>query len=401
MGCVIVAGKRSAFGKFGGSLKDFSTVELSQLLMKAVVEDLPIDQSEVQEVNWGVCTQAEAKEVIAPIIARQALLKAGFSAKTISQTIDQACCSGMAAIKQSYYSVERGESSVVVAGGAEAMSRTPMIVPSLRWGSRMGNVTIHDPAYGLRYHDFNLVSVDASEVALEYGIDRKEQDEFAFRSQMRWKEAFLEGKVSDEIHPLVIEQKHKEDFLFDKDESPRPQTSLSKLESLQTVFDSPTITAGNAPGLSDGSVALILMNEEVAREKSIKPLANIIEVASVAEDPRNIATVPGKAILKVLSKANLTVDDLELIEINEAFATVPLVSSLILAENDKKKAEKIREKINVNGGAIALGHPVGASGARIVLTLIHELKRRGGGYGVASICGGLAQGEAILVHVET
>ncbi|ADC50734.1 acetyl-CoA acetyltransferase [Alkalihalophilus pseudofirmus OF4] len=399
MECVIVAGKRSAFGKFGGSLKDFSTVQLSQELMKGVLLNLAIAPEEVQEVNWGVCTQAEAKEVIAPIIARQALLKAGLSPQTISQTIDQACCSGLAALKQSYYSIKRAESEVVLAGGAEVMSRTPMVVPALRWGNRMGHMTIHDPAYGIRYHDFNLVSQDAAEVALEYGIDRNEQDEFAYMSQLNWERANSLGKFKAEIYPLVIEGSKKE-VIFDMDEAPRPGTTLQKLASLPTVFDSPTITAGNAPGLSDGACSMVLMKRDTAMEKGITPLAEVMGVASVADDPRNIATVPGRAIQKVLKEANLSIDTVKVIEINEAFAAVPLVSSLVIAEGDKEKAMKIREKMNVNGGAIALGHPVGASGARIVLTLMNELKRQGGGYGVASICGGLAQGEAILIKVD-
>ncbi|MBM7648679.1 acetyl-CoA C-acetyltransferase [Bacillus ectoiniformans] len=398
MRTVIVSGKRSAFGKFGGSLKELSTVELSGKVMKAAADELPLPAEAVQEVNWGVCTQAESKEVVAPIIARQSLLKAGFSPQTISATIDQACCSGMAAIKQSYYSIERGEVDVSLAGGAEVMSRTPIVVPSLRWGNKMGDVTLNDPVYGLRYHDFNLVSVDASEVAMDYGVDRKQQDEFALDSQQKWKKAQEAGQFEEQIHPITISSKRGEQ-VFRVDESPR-DTTLEKLSNLPTVFNAPTITAGNAPGLSDGAAALTLMSESAAANHGIKPQAKIITVASVADDPRNIATVPGQAILKALKQANLTVDDLDLIEINEAFAAVPLVSSLVLTDGDRARAAELHKRLNVNGGAIALGHPVGASGARIVLSLIHALKQRGGGYGAASICGGLAQGEAIIVHVE-
>lgn len=394
---VIVSGIRTPFGKFGGTLKDFSTIELSSVVMNSVLKKAGISRQTVQEVNWGVCSQAEADEVLAPIIARQALLKAGLPDTTISMTIDQACCSGMAAVKHSFLSVRRGDVTASLGGGAEVMSRTPMVIRPLRWGNRLGDVVIRDPAYGLRYFDYNLVTLDAAEVALEYGISRAEQDEWAYRSQQKWLKAYKEKKFEDEIVPITTLQDNR---VFAVDEFPRPDTTIEKLASLPTVFGSPSITAGNAPGLNDGAAVLLLMNRSEVEKRHLKSLATIICTASAATTPRHIASVPALAIKKALSQSKLSIDDMKLIEINEAFAAVPLVSSLILGGENRERILQIRERLNVNGGAIAIGHPVGASGARILLTLIHELRRRGGGYGVASICGGLAQAEAIIVKVD-
>lgn len=397
---VIVDGLRTPFGRFGGILKDFSTIDLSALVISEVIKKSKITNDEIDAVTLGVCSQAEANEVIAPVIARQALIKSGINAKAISETIDKACCSGMAAVTNSYNLIRLGEINSSIAGGAEVMSRTPMVIRPLRWGSKFGDILVRDPLFGLGYEDFNLVSHDASDVAVQHGVMREEQDEWAYRSQRLWSEAFENNIFKDEIVPIELAKKNVPQNGFHTDEAPRPNTTLEKLTSLPLVFDSKTITAGNAPGLNDGAVALLLMSKEKSEMKNIEPLATIISTASVAVEPELIAEVPAVAINKALDKADLTIDDIDLIEINEAFAAVPLVSTKILGENEEEKITEIRNKTNVNGGAIAIGHPVGASGARILLTLIKELKRRGGGYGVASICGGLAQGEAIIVRVS-
>ncbi|WLR52601.1 thiolase family protein [Bacillus tianshenii] len=398
---VLTGGIRTPFGKFGGFFKDFSTVELSSIVMKELLKRSEGLSDKISNVNWGVCTQAEAEEVVAPVIARQALLKAGLPPETNSMTIDKACCSGMSAVSQSAHTIMRGDAAISIAGGAEVMSRTPMMIRPLRWGNRLGDVNIRDPLNGIRYMDYNLVSIDAADVALEYGVSREEQDKWAYRSQQRWKQANEGGKFSDEVMEITKTDRKNNVYTCKEDEFPRPETTYEKLASLKTVLGSSTVTPGNAPGLNDGAVGLMLMDAETAKQNNQPILAEIISTASVATNPRDIATVPALAIQKALEKADLTVDDLSLFEINEAFAAVPLVSTILLGEKNKEKIEEIRSKTNVNGGSIAMGHPVGASGARILLTLIHELRRNGGGYGAASICGGLAQGEAIIIKVPS
>jgi acetyl-CoA C-acetyltransferase len=259
-----------------------------------------------------------------------------------------------------------------------------------------------DGLYGLGYKGFNPVSVDAGEVALEYGITREDQDRWAYQSQMRYAKAFSEGKfkVGEELMAVEIPQKKGSLLIFDKDEFPKPDTTLEKLSKLPLVYGSPTVTAGNAPGLDTGASAVLIMSEKNANEKGLKPLAKILSMVATATTPRLIAAIPGFTIQKALEKARIGLDQIDLIEINEAFAAMPLVSAKILAEGDSEKMRSLLEKTNVNGGAIAIGHPVGASGARILMTLIYELRRRGGGIGVASICGGLAQGDGAVVQVD-
>jgi acetyl-CoA C-acetyltransferase len=244
--------------------------------------------------------------------------------------------------------------------------------------------------------------VDAGEVALEYGITREDQDRWAYESQMKYAGAFSEGKfkVDEELMRVEIPQKKGPPILFERDEFPKPDTTLEKLSKLPLVYGSPTVTAGNAPGLDTGASAILMMSQRKAREKGLKPLAKILSMVATATTPRLIAAIPGFTIQRALEKAQTSLDQIDLIEVNEAFAAMPLVSAKILADGDAKKMKVLLEKMNVNGGAIAIGHPVGASGARILMTLIYELRRRGGGKGVASICGGLAQGDGVVVEVE-
>lgn len=249
------------------------------------------------------------------------------------------------------------------------------------------------------YKNFDPVSVSAGKAAVQYGVSREAQDNWAFLSQQRYKEAEKLGKFNDEIIEVKIKDRDGNDIFFNKDEFPKPYTTLEKLSKLQTVYGSPTITAGNAPGLNDGASAILLMSGETAKEFGLKPLAEIITTESAADSPGLSAIVPGTVIKKIITKLNMTLEDIDLIEINEAFAAMPLCSIKVLADGNSKKEEELKEKTNVNGGAIAIGHPLGASGARIVMTLMYELRRRGGGYGIASICGGLAQGEGVLVKV--
>ncbi|HUL31186.1 MAG TPA: thiolase family protein [Thermodesulfobacteriota bacterium] len=317
--------------------------------------------------------------------------------------MDRACCSSMAGAILAFRTIRSLEGDVIMAVGAENMSRTPQIgPPELRWGQRMGPIVFRDSLSPLGHPGFPPEAVNAGKTALEYGIGREEQDEWAYRSQMRYQEAKKAGKykIGEELTIVEIPQKKGPPLSFSEDAFPKPDTTLEKLAKLKTIYDSPTVTPGNAPGLDTGASALLIMSEEKAKESNLTPIAKVIATASVCTDPTMIAINPGLAIKKVLAKAGMTAEQIDLFEINEAFAAVPLVSSKILGDSDESKTRKIRDRLNVNGGAIAIGHPVGASGARMIMTLMYELRRRRGGYGVASICGGLSQGDAVLIKVE-
>ena len=253
--------------------------------------------------------------------------------------------------------------------------------------------------YGRR--GFAPVATDAGEVAVEYDVSREEQDEWAMGSHRRWFQAFEAGKfkVGEEMMTCEVPRRKGDTVVMDRDESPREDSSMEKLARLKPVYGSPTVTAGNAPGMNSGASAIVLMSRKKAEEKGLKPLARVDYTQAAAGSPKYMACVPAQAIDKMLSRAGSTIDDIDLIEINEAFAAVTLVSLKELAGRDRKKMDLLKEKTNVNGGAIAIGHPVGASGARITMTLMYELMRRGGGRGVAAICGGLSQGEALMLTV--
>ncbi|MGB9618347.1 MAG: thiolase family protein, partial [Desulfomonilaceae bacterium] len=302
-------------------------------------------------------------------------------------------------------SINAGQAEIAIASGAESMGNTALLAAAsqVRWGNRLGPVQLEDVLFELGYSStgFAPVARDAGEVALEFGISRSLQDEWALMSQSRWQEAYRAGrfKVGEEIMPLELPQKKGNSIVLDKDESPRPDTSLEKLAKLKPIYGSPTVTAGNAPGMNSGAAAIVVTTREKALEKGLMPLASVKSVACAAGEPRYMACVPAQAIQKILRNTGLSIDEMELVEINEAFAAVTLVSLKMLAGDDKDRQRRLAEKTNVNGGAIAIGHPVGASGARITMTLMYELRRRGGGLGVAAICGGLSQGEAVILEV--
>ena len=395
---VIAAAARTPFGKFGGAMKDLSSLELGVRAIGEVLDLLGRGREIVEELYYGTCVLAE-NSLETNVLGRQAVLKAGLSPGTLSLTIDRACCSSMTALHLGYRSIRSGEADVVVAVGSENMSRTPYLAPNLRWGRRMGNDSLIDPLYALGYAEWNPVSVDAGEVALQYGVSREEQDRWALRSQQLYSRALGEGKFAEEVFSVVVPGR-KEDITVEQDEQPRPDVTLEQLAALPTIYGSPTITAGNAPGMNTGAAALVLMSREKAQELGVEALASVRSIASVALEPHLIAAAPAPAIEKALGRAGeISLDRVDLIEINEAFAAMPLVSSKILAGDDPEKLQALRDKINVNGGAIAIGHPVGASGARIIMTLIYELRRRKGGLGAAAICGGLAQADAVLLEV--
>jgi len=399
---VIVSAVRTPFGKFGGTLKNIASIDLGAMVIREVLRRVKVKGEEVEEVYYGTAVPAEVG-LETDVPARQATLKAGMPSESISVTVDRACCSSLAAVRFGYRAIKTGEIEIALGAGAENMSRTPLVLPpGVRWGSRLGSVELWDCLYGLGYKGFNPVSVDAGEVALEYGITREDQDRWAYQSQMKYAKAFSEGKfnIGEELMKVEIPQGKSPPIIFERDEFPKPDTTLEKLSKLPLVYGSPTVTAGNAPGLDTGASAILMMSERRAKDKGLRPLAKILCMVATATAPRLIAAIPGFTIQKALEKAQTTLDQIDLIEINEAFAAMPLVSAKILADGDPERMEALLRKTNVNGGAIAIGHPVGASGARILMTLIYELRRRGGGKGVASICGGLAQGDGVVVDVE-
>ncbi len=399
---VIVEGVRTPFSPFGGPLRDIPSIELGACVMKEIMNRSGLKGNQIDEIFYGMTLMAEAA-LYNNVCARQAALIAGLPPEQVSLTIDRACCSSMTSAILAFRTIRAEEADIVMAVGSENMSRCPQIAPpEIRWGQRMGPIVLRDCIAPVGHPNFPPEAKNAGDVAVQYGIGREEQDEWAYRSQMRYQEAKKAGKfkVGEELTLVEVPQKKGPPLIFNEDAFPKPETTLEKLAKLRTIYDSPTVTPGNAPGLDTGAAALLIMSEEKPKEFGLKPLANIVATASVCTDPTMLAVNPGYAIKKVLSKAGMTVDQIDLFEINEAFAAVPLVSSKILGEGDEAKTKKIRERLNVNGGAIAIGHPVGASGARIVTTLMYELRRRGGGYGVAAICGGLSQGDAVLIKAE-
>jgi acetyl-CoA C-acetyltransferase len=398
---VIVSAVRTPFSRFDSAMADIPSIDLGVMVMKEVIARVGVKPGEVDDISYGSCIPAEvALELDVP--ARQATLLAGFPAENISVSLDRACCSSLTCLRLGVRAIKAGEAEIAMAVGSENMPRTPHLAPGLRKGARLGHIKLIDCLFELGYtaKGFAPVAVDAGEVALEYGVTREMQDAWALGSQEKYAKAYAEGKfkIGEELMPVVIPQKKGDPIVIEKDESPR-KTTMEALGKLKPIYGSPTVTAGNAPPISAGSSALLLMTRKKAEQKGLKPLATIVNIVASATAPRGIAVIPAYTIQKALDQAGLTIDDMKLIEINEAFAAMPLVSTKILAKDNAKKWKELQDKTNVNGGAIAIGHPVGASAARITMTMAYELKRRGGGYGVASICGGLAQGEAVIIKV--
>lgn len=400
---VIVSAVRTPFGRFDGVMREIPSIDLGVMVVKEVIQRINLEPAEVDELYYGTCIPAEYAPYL-NVPARQITLLAGFPAENLSMTIDRACCSSMTALRLGFRAIRSGEADVVLACGAENMGNACLLVDAkqARWGIRLGHARMEDILFELGYHKkgFNAVALDSGEVALEYDITREDQDNWGLQSQERWARAYKSGKfkVGEEIMSTEMPQRRGDPLIMEKDEHPR-ETSLEKLAKLKTIYGSPTVTAGNAPGLNAGAAAIIIMSKKKALELRLTPLATIQAMDWAAGEPRYMATLPAKAIEKVLSQLGKGIDHMDLIEINEAFAAVTLVSLKILAGMEKEKWKLLQEKTNVNGGAIAIGHPVGASGARITMTLMYELMRRGGGQGVAAICGGLAQGESLVLKV--
>jgi acetyl-CoA C-acetyltransferase len=398
---VIVSTVRTPFGRYGGSLRDIDYYDLGAIPMKEVLKRVNLEPEVVDEVFWGVGDTSPCKDPYTPVAARQSLIKAGLPPTTPSISFDMACVSAMHAVKLAAMSIKLGEIDAAIAGGATSFSREPLILRGVRFtGFRIGNINLEDPLFELGYDDFNPVSVDTDNVAFEHGIDRLEQDEWALRSHVNYGNAWNAGKFKDEIMPLPIPQPKAEPKILDIDEQYRADSSLERLSKLQTVYGTRAITAGNAPGLNDGATAILVMSREKAQELGLEILATVVAQVSIAIDASRMPEGPAIAWQKVLKKADLTIDDMAVMEINEAFAAVPLVSIKLFAGDDKKKLKEIRDRTNINGSAIAIGHPNTASGARIVMNLMYELRRRGGGYALGGICGGLAQADATIIKVE-
>jgi acetyl-CoA C-acetyltransferase len=403
---VVVEACRTPYGRFGGALKDLSAPELGALAIKEAIRRTngKVKPSDIDYVFMGQVVPAGCGQ----IPSRQATILAGLPESVPSITINKVCSSGIKPIDLAVQMIQLGRAEICIAGGQESMSNGPYALPEMRWGVRMGlpgrsvvDLTVYDGLWDAFYN--RHMAVHGSEVGDEFGFTRQDQDEWAFRSQMAAVAAMQKGKLDDEIFPVEVRQ-GKNVVVFDKDEGPRPETTMEGLAKLPPVFNhkSPvtagpgSVTAGNAPGVNDGGDVCLIMSREKAVELGIRPLFTILDYAEVSQPPKDIATVPGLAIKKLLEQNDMTLDQVKLIEINEAFAAVVLVSARSILGMSR---EDMLERVNVNGSAIAYGHPIGATGARIVMTLAYELRRRGGGIGVCGICSGHAQGDAMLIKV--
>jgi acetyl-CoA C-acetyltransferase len=379
---VIVSAVRTPFARIGGGLADVPATELGAIAIRAALERAGVDPTDVGYVVMGQVLQAGAGQ--AP--ARQAAIAAGIPKEVPADTINKVCASSIRAIEIAELMVGAGRHDVVVTGGMESMSRAPYLLPKARFGYRLGNGEVLDHMVfdGLTSSFDGLHMIQqASAVSRELGISREEQDAWAVRSHERAAAAQDAGRFDDELIPVGD---------VTADESVRRDTTLEKLAALKPVFDPEgTTTAGNAPGVTDGASCVIVCSEEWARERGIEPLARLVGHAYVADEFAYLARTPARAADRALTAAGRTMDDVARVEINEAFASVAKSSTRTLGADE--------ELVNVNGGAVALGHPIGASGGRIVGTLVHELRRNGGGLGLAAICSGGGQGDAVLVEV--
>jgi acetyl-CoA C-acetyltransferase len=386
---VIVGAVRTAVGSFGGSLKDVSAVELGTIVIREALRRAGVSPDQVDEVIMGNVLQAG----LGQNPARQAAVKAGLPVEVPALTINKVCGSGLKAINLGAASIMLGDASVVVAGGMENMSQAPYTAPAARWGQRMGHGKVIDTMIvdGLwcAFNDYHM-GITAENIAADFCLSREDQDELAAESQRRAVAAIETGRFKDEIVPVEIPQRKGDPVIFDTDEFPRKGTTADALAKLRPAFNKEgTVTAGNASGINDGAAAVVLMEQELAKSLGLTPLAVIESYASAGVEPRIMGTGPITATRKALEKAGMSVDDIDLIEANEAFAAQALSVVNTLKFN--------REIVNVNGGAIAIGHPIGASGARIFVTLLFEMQKRGANSGLATLCIGGGQGVATVV----
>ncbi|HEY6017935.1 MAG TPA: acetyl-CoA C-acyltransferase [Gaiellaceae bacterium] len=387
---VVISAVRTPVGRYGGALAGVRPDDLAALAVGAAVERARVDPAEIEDVYLGCANQAGEDN---RNVARMAVLLAGLPETVPGVTVNRLCASGLTAIVEASRAIAAGEGDLFVAGGVESMSRAPLVLPKGEKPFARGNVVAYDTHLGWRFPNPRMEAMFPLEamgetgenVAERWGVSRDDQDAFAYRSQQRWQAAHDAGRFADELIPVGD---------VDTDEHPRPETTLEKLAALKPAFRAGgTVTAGNASGVNDGAAALVLASEEKARSLGVEPLGSYVASAAVGVDPRVMGVGPIGAVRKVLERAGIGVDDLDLVELNEAFASQSLAVVRELGLDE--------EKVNVNGGAIALGHPLGMSGARLVVTLLHELRRRGGRYGMATLCVGVGQGQAALFERRT
>ena len=391
---VVVAIARTPFGRFEGALKDIDAPRLAAAAIDEVVHRAGPLADKIDALYGGVGMIGAS--MLTPV--RQAVLFSKLPETTPSATIDRACCSGMTAIGVGMKDLRLGEARAIVCGGFDSLSRTPVLWPRQR--PRIGDVAATDPLLMRGLMVDRPIAVYSGDEAVRQGVDRLQQDEWAIRSHERYFAANGEGYFEVERFAVDATDKKGQPCRITIDESPRSDTTLEKLAILKPVYGGKTITAGNAPGLNDGAAFLVATTRAIAEAHGLEPLARLVDYSQVAGGPTSGTTTPAVAIQQVAKRNNVDPASWDLIEINEAYAATPLVSTLVLAGGDRATAEKLRERTNVHGGAVALGHPIGASGARIVMTLINGLRRRGGGRGVAAICGGFGQGDAVMVEVD-
>jgi len=387
---VIAGAARTAVGRFGGTLKDTPAVDLGVVAMKAALERAGIKADEVDEVILGNVLQAAQGQNP----ARQVALNSGCPVTTTATSINKVCASGLKSVGMAAQAIKADDADIVVAGGIENMNLAPFYMTKARWGARMGDTEmidgmIHDGLMDIfnRYH----MGITAENIAEKYGVSRAEQDAFAVASQNKAEAAIKSGRFRDEIVPVSIPQRKKEPLIFDTDEHPRFGTNLEAVSKVPPAFKKDgTVTAANASGINDGGACVVIMSRENAVARGIQPMVRILAYAAGGVDPAYMGTGPIPATEKALAKAGLSVSDLDLIEANEAFASQAIVVNRHFGWDT--------ERVNVNGGAIALGHPIGASGARILLTLLYEMKKRQAGLGLATLCIGGGQGFAMIVE---
>lgn len=386
---VIVSARRSPIGSFGGVFKNVTAVDLATAVVKESIESINLDPKEINEVILGNVLSAG----LGQNVARQIAIKSGIPKEVPAFTVNKVCGSGLKTVALAAQSIIAGDNEVVIAGGTESMSQAPYVLNDQRWGKRMGDGQIVDTVLkdGLvdAFDDIHM-GVTAENVADKYELTREMEDELALASQNRAEDAIKAGRFVDEIVPIAVPQRRGEPVIVDTDEFPRFGSTMDSLGKLRPAFAKDgTVTAGNSSGINDGAAILILMSKEKAEQLGLTPLATIVAHASGGVDPKIMGTGPIPATRRVLAKANMNLDEIELIEANEAFAAQAL--SVI------KELELDTDIVNVNGGSIALGHPIGASGARITVTLLHEMVKRDSKTGLATLCIGGGQGIALIV----
>lgn len=393
---VIIDAVRTPIGRYGGALKGVRPDDLGALVIQALLERNPINPAEIEDVLMGCANQAGEDN---RNVARMCALLAGLPVTVSGGTVNRLCGSGLMAVNEACRAVQTGCGDIFIAGGVESMTRAPFVMAKPEEGFPRGDMKMFDTTLGWRFVNKKLADMyfpysmgeTAENVAEKYRISREDQDQFAFDSQRRYKLAAEDGRFSKEIVPVKVAQKKGNPLIVDVDEHPRPETTLADLQKLKPAFrDGGTVTAGNASGINDGAAALLVMSGEKAEQLGLKPIARYVTSAVAGVDPAYMGLGPVPATRKVLDRAGLKISDLDLVELNEAFAAQVLACA--------GELEIDRSRLNVNGGAIALGHPLGCSGARILTTLVHEMKRRGARWGLATMCIGVGQGIATVIE---